>query len=291
MPFNIINTVIDHSSDAGFRAWAQEFHALLLAAGWVNTADTGQVDLTTMLKPAAITAAGYKIYYLNDSLHASAPCYLKWEPGSGGTSTAPQFHCTLGVATNGAGTLTGVFSARSACVHESSNLSTVIARNTYVTWGDGYFSVAWKAGGSGPIGYGFFSVNRFTDAIGTPVADGYAMYNRTTTGVTCQQHCISFLTSTAYPISTTYCMIGGAVTNSLVAGVAQTYRHYVIKPRMQLNPFALTVLNSELTAGNVFQADVIGTGLKDWMPVGLVMAGAAVTGASGIYGMAIPWEA
>lgn len=287
MGFNIIDTPINHTSDAGFRAWAQELDAAFVAAGWVNTTDTGQVDLTTMLRPATNTVAGYKIYYYNDSLHGSAPIYMKVEYGTGAGATVPAWFVTSGAGSDGAGNLTGILSTRTVCnAIGVSPTSTVLNYRSYFTWGDGYFAVAWKAGAVSS-GYGFLAVNRFTDSLGAPLSSGYAIYPRSTAST--QQQCISYASGLSYSLNLAYSMVGGSVTNSLIGGVAQTYRHYAMTPRMQLNPFMLTVINAELTTGNVFQADVVGTGLIDWMPVGSVTQGTTVTGSS-IYGFAIPWN-
>lgn len=288
MAFNIITTPIDHTSDAGFRAWAQELDAAFIAAGWVNTADTGQVNLSTMTRPGTNTMAGYRVYYLNDSLHATAPIYMRVDYRTGGTATYPQWSPVLGQGTNGAGVLTGLTSTPTSPVQSIDPSSTVANYSTYVSWGDGYFAIAWKAGAT-TNGYGFFAVNRFTDSLGTPKADGYAVYYRVIgTTPTALQQCISYLANTVYEQTTSYSMVGGNVSTSLVAGVAQVYRNYVITPRMQLNPFMLCVVKSELPTGTVFQADVVGTGLRNWMSVSQV-TGAATVGASANYGFAIPW--
>lgn len=288
MPFNIITTPIDHTSDAGFRTWAQEFDAALVAAGWVNTSDTGQVNLSTMTRPGLNTMAGYRTYYYNDSLHATAPVYLRWGMGTQGAANTPSWNVTLGAGTNGAGDLTGLTSTTTICTTNIAPTSTVLNYSTYVSWGDGYFAIAWKAGSSA-AGGGLFAFNRFTDSLGTPTADGYAVYVRgSATNSIAQQQCVSYLTNTAYAATSYYSMPGGNVSNSLVGGVAQVYRNYVITPRMQLNPFMLCLIKAELLTGGIFQADVVGTGLRDWISVGAVTGAASVAG-SNTYGFAIPW--
>lgn len=286
MPFNIITTPVDHSSDAAFRVWAQEIDAAFVAAGWVNTADTGQVNLSTMVRPAINTMAGYRTYYYNDALHASAPIYLKLEFGTNNVATTPGWFVSMGQGTNGAGSLIGLTSDRVNCTINAAPLSTVTNYSSYVTWGEGYFAIAWKSGASNS-GQGLFILNRFTDSLGTPVGDGYAWYARGTTNNTlCQS--VSYLTNTAYPQSAYYCMVGWNVSNSLVGGVAQTYRNYLITPRMQLNPLTLCIVKTELPTGNIIQADVIGTGLRDWMPIGTVTSGVTVA-QTNTFGFAIPW--
>ena len=91
------------TGDTEFRAWAAGIHAQIQAMGWVNTADTGQVDLTTATRPSANTYAGYKIYRMADTLQATAPVYLKLEYGVSSPQDKPQLRMQLATSTNGAG--------------------------------------------------------------------------------------------------------------------------------------------------------------------------------------------
>lgn len=100
------NKAPTNASDAEFRAWAQFVHDALGNAGWVQTSDTGQINLTTVSKPSGSnTAQGYEIWRTNDSL---TDAYLKIEYGSGANgANFPAIWCTLGWGSNGSGTLTG----------------------------------------------------------------------------------------------------------------------------------------------------------------------------------------
>src|SRR5262245_52043536 len=101
--------ILANDTDAHFRAWPQWIHDKLSAAGWVQTSDTGQIDLTTVVKPAAVsTSQGYEIWRMADSLQATFPVFMKLEYGSGASSANnPQIWITLGTGSNGSGTLTG----------------------------------------------------------------------------------------------------------------------------------------------------------------------------------------
>ena len=94
-----------NSTDAQFRAWAAFIHSVFIL-GLINTADSGQVDLATVVKPSVInTAQGYKVYRTNDGL---TNVYIKIEYGSGGNAGYPSIWVTVGTATDGAGTIGGV---------------------------------------------------------------------------------------------------------------------------------------------------------------------------------------
>jgi hypothetical protein len=99
-----------NSTDALFRLWGAAIKAALTAAGWTQTADTGQINWATVTAPVATnTAAGYEIWKMADGLTL---WYLKIEYGSGGTVTYPAIWITVGTGSNGGGTLTGQLSAR-----------------------------------------------------------------------------------------------------------------------------------------------------------------------------------
>lgn len=100
------------SSDALFRQIGSEFSAALQSCGLVKTADTGQIDWGTVAKPGTSAVAGYEIFYLNDSLHATAPLYLKLEYGIGVNTNTYAMAVRIGQGSDGAGTLTGQVSSR-----------------------------------------------------------------------------------------------------------------------------------------------------------------------------------
>lgn len=98
-----------NSSDASFRLWINEIHNSLIAFGWTQTADTGQVNFSTVTRPAAInTYQGYAVYQMNDSLQATCAVFMRIDFGTGGVADAPSMKLQLTIgSTNGAGTLTG----------------------------------------------------------------------------------------------------------------------------------------------------------------------------------------
>jgi hypothetical protein len=98
------------TTDALFRVWGKFISDSLTAGGWAKTADTGQIDWSTVAKPgAATTVAGYEIRLSND---AFTDIYMKIEYGSGYSATTPGMWITTGTGSNGSGTLTGTVSTR-----------------------------------------------------------------------------------------------------------------------------------------------------------------------------------
>lgn len=98
----------DGSTDANFRAWITIL-TNIIASAWVQTSDTGQINLATVVHPT-ITGAnqGYQIWRMNDSLQSTTPCYLKLEYGASTIGAYyPGIWISVGTGTDGAGNLLG----------------------------------------------------------------------------------------------------------------------------------------------------------------------------------------
>jgi hypothetical protein len=101
-----------NSSDANFRTWGSYLAARFLAVGLVQTADTGQINWTTVTAPVSIsTYQGYEIWRFDDTLQATAPVYFKIQYGSGNVSANnPATSIVFGTGSDGTGNLTGSLS-------------------------------------------------------------------------------------------------------------------------------------------------------------------------------------
>lgn len=160
-----------NNSDANFRAWGTNLAARFLAAGWVQTADTGQINWVTVTAPAGVsTFQGYEIWRFADALQASAPIYLKIEYGEGNGTDGPAIRFSVGTGSNGSGTLTGNVS------------STIIAACTSTPGGGTYFG----SGDTGRFSFAldvsagmYFSVERTKDATGADTTEGLLIFTKT----------------------------------------------------------------------------------------------------------------
>lgn len=92
-----------------FRAWGSAISAALAALGFVQTADTGQINWATVAAPTASgQVMGYEVWRFADSLQSTAPIFFKIQYGSnGGAASQPQMTFTVGTGSNGSGTITG----------------------------------------------------------------------------------------------------------------------------------------------------------------------------------------
>lgn len=96
-----------NDTDADCRAWAQHIHNTLSNAGWVQTADTGQINLSTFTQPTiANEKRGYEIWRMNDALQATVPVFMRIDYGSSGSANSIGIWMTFGTGSNGSGTIT-----------------------------------------------------------------------------------------------------------------------------------------------------------------------------------------
>lgn len=94
-------------TDAEFRTWGSGLAAQLLAMGLVQTSDTGQINWTTVTRPAINTYGGYEIWRFADTLQATKPVFFKLEYGISSVADRPALRFTVGTGSNGTGTING----------------------------------------------------------------------------------------------------------------------------------------------------------------------------------------
>lgn len=112
---NTITLQFNTNTDARFRTNGLAVAAELAAMGLVQTADSGQINWATVTKPGTgNTSAGYEIWRFDDAMQATNPVYIKFEYGMGSTLNCFGMWVQIGTGSDGAGTLTGPTSTRTA---------------------------------------------------------------------------------------------------------------------------------------------------------------------------------
>jgi hypothetical protein len=222
-------TVISNASDTTFRAWGQQLSNAIATAGLVRTADSGQVNWATVTAPVgANTMAGYEIYRFNDALQSTAPIFIKMEYGCGTAVGHPQVWITVGTGTNGAGTITGLASARFAKTTTGTTASTV---NTYVCNPGGSTFVLVLGAGSNINCHNAIVVDRTRDANGAATDDGlymlYAMAASTTSNEIHNRKTVQKKTA-AFPVG---CLMSTAWGLSAYGTNVQVFPHYAYLPQ------------------------------------------------------------
>jgi hypothetical protein len=309
MPVKQWDFPINHANDADFRAWGSDLSASLAQVGLVQTADTGQINWTTVLRPAINTYAGYEIWRFPDS-----SLFLKWEYGTAANSFNIALRVQVGTGSSGAGTLTGATSANTV-IGAASLASTPngSSRRSFLTRDPnnaffgfvGYVAVANPdANPSGSAGsLALFCVSRTVDASTTPTTQGYTVYAKSTSAITqltqCQGVDIQNNISTATTTDKSFCYVPFTITSSLIGGLPQFFTHFVplstTVPRVVPQFGICTVFTSEIASGVTFSANPIGAALRTFIALPACNASGAVndpsTGSTTpIYRLAIIWE-
>ena len=286
-------SAISHASDADFRAWGNELSTKFAAAGLVQHTDTGQINWTTVTRPAANTAAGYEIWRFNDALQATAPRYLKIEYGTGTNAAYPQIWLTVGTGTNGSGTINGTASARATTCFTFAPPAGNFP--SYLCVAAGFVGLLWKSGASTSQGAGFFVVSRTHDTAGAATGDGFfVLWGALDSNTVCSSQSVrTITTAAAYAASNVYTMIPAQVIGSLVGTDFQVYPVLGIAPRAYVLPTLATIINSEVPAGTTFSVAMVGATARSLLSVGngfrCIIAGTG-PGTIATYGLAMLWE-
>jgi hypothetical protein len=271
------STPISHANDAGFQTWATELYDEVIAAGMVQTPDTGQLATPVVASlPATNTAAGYWMLRMNDSQQGSLPLFVKMEPGTASTAGRPSLWVTVGTGTDGAGNLTGIVSSRNIAFANAALTSTVTNYPSYICCTEGAFWFAFKIGSSANTARTFV-LARSSGANGLPNAEGATCYWLTNTANANSNtvEALSAITNQVYSGTMLQCAPTGlAVPSSVVGGKAQTYKTYTAFPRMRPNPFIVTCLSqSEIPQFDQFPAKPVGGLERNYLALGTTGAG------------------
>ena len=291
MTFRTWSTVVSQATDADFRTWGVEFESYLVQVGLVQTADTGQINWTTVVRAGVGTEAGYSMFSFTDSI---GTLYFRFGYGSGGATTIPRIQVAVGQGTNGAGTLTGISSATTT-VTGSAITSTSTLYTSYMCMVNGVFWFMWKigTGGSANANRGGFVFQRSFTSLGVvDGAGGYASWGAYSAATSGLQY-FGYSSGTAYAahtITSSYpCVIPGRVTSSSVGANYQVYLHWLAVPDVRPCVGSCTAIASEVSFGNQFTLAPCGNVSHNYICLGQA-AIAETTAQSTIYSLCLIWE-
>lgn len=231
------------ADNAGFRSLGLQISQAFEAVGFIKTADTGQIDWATVLKPTSgATMAGFEIRQLPASaLQTANPVLVKI---SYGTSNQSQFvmgfTMQVGHTTDGAGTFTGIAGTIISCYSYDNNAT---GNMNFISCDADHFSMALFLGIAGTTSnyYCIFTVDRLRDETGTALDTGVNVF---VLGNTVPQQCILLAGAGAQfpttPLTTPMCLMPpGANTNTTMGAninfsYVYPYLGYTGNPDMNL---------------------------------------------------------
>lgn len=245
--------VMDHTTTAGFRVWGAAIKAILGASGLIQTADTGQIDWTTVTLPANNAVGGYEIWRFNDTLQGTTPIFLKVEYASGSNIGRPSLWLTIASASNGSGTLTGTtYFSRAAMA-----ITTAVTVGTYPLYAchtDGFFGLtAYRRAITGTSGGFHFMICRTVDAAGTITSTGVITY--TAVGAVSRN---VYMDGVLYAATGGFCSMPGTPMSTIVGGNVQLFRHFAMQPTIICVPQVLSYYGTEIPTETTFTATPIG---------------------------------
>ena len=289
------DSLLQHTNDADFRVWAQQFEALLVAAGLVVTSDTGQVDLTTMTKPVG-GIAGYRMYRFNDALQATAPIYIRVGFGTSTlNSGAPQMNVQVGTGTNGAnsllaGAVTGVFLMNPSSAPLGSG--TPFKSKACVVEGCAWISFKYNYSGTNSCQLGFL-VARSCDSAGNPTSHGFLLVSDLQSATTRYQQVLLDGPTVSASSQSLTCMIPSSYVSSVVGTDVQFWKHYMAVPRSRCVPYLLCC---NYTVDTPYETQrsltVIGGTARNYICIGkgLGTGGAGLSLTGTMIGLMLIWE-
>lgn len=287
------------TTDAKFRAWGTAVNAAFTAAGLTNTADTGQINWTTVTKPtSAFTAKGYEIWRFNDTLQSTKPIFFKVSYAAGGNASGnnAEIRITLGTGSNGSGTITGVGSSlveQTGSGGNDTNAGSNAAQKIGVSYSTtaGALSIVIDYMAAGFWNSGVFSICRTCDASGAPTGDGVHMttnYGSTAGGTT--TYSANYNTNTNMSNAITGVPAGYLQTGSYSSGnTVALLRHYaLIAPPFGVNG-SVSYLNADIPAWSTFTASPFGAS-HTYLALGTTAFTKATFNSSTSFAAAFLWE-
>lgn len=293
------STVIDHSGDAGFRAWVAEFITKAAAAGLVQTSDTGQINTVTVTRPAVNTEGGYAIFRMNDVQQATAPAFFRVGFGTGAAAGQPRMQITVGTGTNGAGTITGTaLTTARTCTFANAPSSAVISYQSLMCATEGFFGFSWKIGSNSSNANtgATFLFERSRDTAGAPSAIGAMVLwgSGSPSAFTALQFLRFASPAAAGAVGTTstdlpFTIPGSPASSLNAAGNNQTWVWFMAVPDVLPILGVCQIVRTEVSVTSTFSATLIGVTAHTYIAIGQGFQGNVA--ASTAYGTAMLWEA
>lgn len=253
------------STDTQMRDLLTNFYTALESVGWTQSADTGQLNLSTISLATSFSPyLPYKIHYFNDSLHGTSPCYLKTSWSKYSTSYIGLSMAVM-KSSSGDGELTYPFVSATppSTTGNKNSLSTI--RKTYAAdrySGLIYESLTNPATQNQIKQFSFFFGRTIDLDTGLSTADGWFFYLPTVVSNYPGRVAVCDNVNNTIDNNTAYCMVPGNQGN--ISPGVNMFRHWFpINNKYQMNPYAATVDSTVIRNGATFDASIAGSGFGE----------------------------
>jgi len=248
----------------GYRSELNSTLEMMTNAGWVRTADTGQLNFDTVVKSGTVSYVyGYSMYYFNDSQHSTFPIYLKLIH-TNSTGVYFETKAEIGHATDGVGNLMGwkyPWTATDFGIKTASSSAYYYTAGSLsiASWGNGY-SYFHKNMGTNSDGGTFVGLQReWDDSTGAVKTGGnYTIYyNKIGASIV---SALSVIRAESRYLSTTnsgFCMVPYGRTTSWSVNNADIHRHYHPYPLLTPSGVFCTYLSPDINVGTTFSTQLL----------------------------------
>lgn len=263
------SNLFNPTTDAGFRAICSSIHTMLNSLGgfFVQTSDTGQINLATVTHPTvASTMQGYECYTFTDSIGSLA---VKVEYGSGTVVTGNWsfgMAVTIGTGFDGSGNVTGILSARLLSTAGALTSNTT-SYPSYCCATTGSFWILVGVGGTGAVtgtAQSFFGFARSCDSTGAATGTGIETFVVNVSGTSDTVRCINL--STLATLTTTtgqHCLIPYGITASNYGtggnNIYQYFRHELPLLPTLTSAFVASYITAEGGAATTTTSAIVGS--------------------------------
>lgn len=277
------------ASDADFRAFVGEYLDMLEDAGLVRTADTGQINVSTITRSSSYTAPA--VFRFNDALQATAPLFIIVSFQCN-TSEQCRVSVTLCTATNGAGVASGVVATGD--VGTSIKPGTA-SYHSLATHSDGCAAMVWKIKGGVNTYFnvpGSFIAARSVDNTGAPTADGAMLIcgGAVSLGSYGSFRTMRFdLNLVTDPVQTQFLgIIPGGIADSRVSWATQAFLTWMMLPKQTPMTALCAFVEGEVPMLEQVELALVGTTPRNYINVGNAFA--KIVHHNGNTDTAILWE-
>lgn len=291
------STRVRHDTDATYQEWRDEFITKLATLSAKLTASDTNITPAVGARPGISTEGGYAVYYLNDSIHGTSPCYIRFGFGTAATATYPRIQMTVGTTTNGSGVLGGTCLSAIDAINGGAAQTTDTVRQSYFCATDGFLGISWKNGANSSEGSAFVC-RTVSTAAAISSTGALALWGVGSSGALGRSQAFRYIaTAAAYTarltaVSSAVCFSPQSPTSSIIGTDIQAFVAWTMTPAAAPVIGVCGIVDGEIAAGNTFTATLVGAVSHTYIKLSSIAGplGPATLATAGMPGAAMLWE-